>query len=43
MLADWIGASRQQGFGTDISEWYNKHKDKIKIHSSTRKWLEDHI
>jgi len=40
MLADWRGAGKAQGFGNNTKEWYEKNKDKMKLHPSTRRWLE---
>ena len=40
MLCDWIGASRAQGFGNDIIDWYMKHEKDIHLHPETREWVE---
>lgn len=43
MIADWVGASRQQGYGSNIVQWYEKNKDKIKLHPYTRVVIEDYV
>ena len=36
MICDWMGAERAQGFGRDIRPWYEKNKDKMKMHPVTQ-------
>jgi hypothetical protein len=43
MIADWTGASMAQGYGSDVREWYGKHRDSIKLHRHTRKLVEHKI
>lgn len=47
MLADWIGAGRAIAVGnnriwlmTDTCDWYEKNKEKMKLHPDTRLWIE---
>lgn len=40
MVADWKGAGRAQGHGNNIIPWYEKNRDKIKLHSETRHCVE---
>lgn len=40
MICDWRGAGRAQGHGDDIKEWYDKNKDKMKLHPETRSFVE---
>ena len=42
MVADWLGAGRALRGHWDAWTWYEQHKDKIMLHSSTRikvEWL----
>ena len=39
MLADWRGAGHAQGT-PNVLAWYQKHKDKMRLHPETRRWLE---
>jgi len=39
MLADWRGAGRAQGT-PDTYAWYAKNKNKMKLNSDTRDWIE---
>jgi hypothetical protein len=39
MLADWRGAGKAQGFGDNTLEWYEEHKDKMRLEEETRKWI----
>ena len=43
MLADWRGAGKAQGYGDNTEEWYNKNKDKMMLHHSTKKWIEEQL
>jgi len=43
MLADWRGASRAQGHGGKVREWYEKHKHKMLLHPETRDWIEHQL
>lgn len=36
MVADWLGAGMAQGHGNDLNEWYERNKDKIKLHPDSR-------
>lgn len=42
MICDWIGAARIQGVERwwDLVPWYHKNKDKLQLHSETRKEIE---
>lgn len=40
MICDWIGASKTQGYGNNIKEWYKKNKDKMKLSIKTRSLVE---
>ena len=43
MLADWKGAGRAITGSKDPNEcknWYLKNRDKIKVHSAVRTWIE---
>lgn len=42
MLADWIGAGKARGF-PKTWEWYEKNKDKMKLHDETRTWVEKEL
>jgi hypothetical protein len=39
MLADWRGAGKALGKPNTL-EWYEANKDRIKLHNSTREWVE---
>ena len=39
MVADWIGASRSQGYGSDINEWLDKHINKQRMSYTTKERL----
>lgn len=39
MLADWKGAGRAQKT-PGVEVWYQKNKDKLQLHPSTRLWIE---
>lgn len=41
MIADWIGAGRAQGHGDDVEGWYERNKEKMVLHPTTRERLED--
>lgn len=41
MVADWLGAGRAITGSWDLTGWYNKTKDKQKLHPLTRKYVED--
>ena len=43
MLADWRGAGKAQGYGDNTIEWYEQNKDRMMLHPSTRKWIEDQL
>lgn len=49
MFCDWIGAGRAQGYYDyclpmkEVSNWYNKNKQKIILHSQTRQYIENLI
>ena len=40
MIADWWSFSWKDGNLMEIFDWYNKHKDKMILHESTRKLVE---
>ena len=40
MVCDWIGARRAQRNSTTCLEWYDKNKNRIKLHPKTRELLE---
>lgn len=40
MVADWMGAGRAITGKWEAVEWYNKNKDKIKLHTSSRQLVE---
>lgn len=42
MLADWRGAGRAQGT-PDTAVWYEKNKDKMRLHLDTRAWIEQQL
>lgn len=39
MLADWRGAGQAVGL-PDTAAWYEKNRDKMKLHPDTRAWVE---
>lgn len=39
MVADWRGAAKAQG-GPDITEWYERMRNKMKLHPETREYVE---
>ena len=39
MLADWMGAGKALG-NPDVRSWYEKNKDKMKLHPRTRELVE---
>lgn len=41
MLCDWVGAGRAQKNGIDTKDWYMMNKDKMVLHPTTRKRLEE--
>jgi len=50
MLADWIGAGKAKKKGdphhegiSEVATWYQKHKDKIKLHPDTQQWIEEQL
>ncbi len=43
MLADWYGAARARGNTGTPKDWYLKNRDKIQLHSETRKWIEGQL
>jgi hypothetical protein len=42
MLADWRGAGQAVGF-PDTRGWYEKNRDKMKLHPETRQWIEEQL
>ncbi len=42
MLADWRGAGRALG-KPDTKAWYQFNKDKMKLHSDTRSWIDGQL
>ena len=40
MICDWRGASKAQGHGGDISEWWIANNGKMQLHAATRAFLE---
>jgi len=40
MICDWRGASKAQGHGGNICEWFEKNGDKLQLHADTRDALE---
>lgn len=42
MLADWRGAGRALG-KPDTPAWYRKWSHKIRLHTETRRWIEEQI
>ena len=43
MLCDWKGVGKGLGKGNDVRKWYSENKDKMLLHSNTRKWIEENI
>ena len=43
MVCDWIGAGRAQGYGNDVLPWYRKHRNKMKLHETTRRLVEQEL
>jgi hypothetical protein len=43
LLADMRGASRAQGKGTSVLEYYRLNGGRIRLHDDTRRWLEQQI
>lgn len=50
MVCDWVGAGKAQGFISpkhdkykETRKWYGMNKDKMQLHSDTRKMVEDRI
>lgn len=41
MVADWMGAGRAITGRWETKQWYEKNKEKIKLHPTTRKMVED--
>lgn len=41
MVADWIAAGLAQGHGNDVIPWYEKNRERIKLHEDTRKRVEE--
>lgn len=41
LIADWRGAGIARG--TPGTWWYENNRDKIKLHSVTRKWIEEQL
>lgn len=41
MIADWWSFSWRSGNLNEIFDWYEKHKDRMILHSNTRKLVED--
>jgi hypothetical protein len=39
MLADWLGAGLANGT-PDTGAWYRKHRDVVRLHPDTRRWIE---
>lgn len=40
MICDWVGAGKVQGHGDNVIHWYEEHKDRIRLHPITRRWVE---
>ncbi len=40
MVADWRGASMAKGFGRDVRPWYERSRERMVLHSETRKLVE---
>jgi hypothetical protein len=43
MICDWRGAGRALGFGDDTLEWYEKNKENIILHETTKQYVYDKI
>jgi hypothetical protein len=46
MIADWLGASRAQGFTEgliSIKKWYVENQHKMQLEKVTRQWIEDKL
>jgi hypothetical protein len=43
MLADWIGAGRAITGRNETAIWYQKNRDRMKLHSETRAWIEKRL
>lgn len=43
MICDWKGASRAQGHGGSIAEWWDKNNHKMFLHPETRKIIERYV
>lgn len=43
MLADWIGAGKAITGFDNTPQWYEENKDKIKLHPTTRIWVEEQL
>lgn len=43
MLCDWWGASMAYGNKGQNRDWYEAHKDNMKLHPTTREYVESHI
>jgi len=43
MIADWIGAGRAISGRIDPRPWYETNKDKMILHTETRKWVESQL
>ena len=43
MLADWRGAGRAITGEDNTIDWYTKNRDQMKLHSSTRYWIEEQL
>jgi len=42
MLADWRGAGRAHG-NPNTKEWYEQHREQIRLDPVTRKWIEERL
>ena len=40
MVCDWTGAGLAQGHGRDVKPWYEKNKEKMRLHPDTREVVE---
>jgi len=43
MLGDWWGARRAQGQQRSVRDWYLEHKEEMKFHNETRRWIEGQL
>lgn len=41
MVADWTGAGIAITGKRDVAKWYRKNYDKIRLHSETRRWVDE--